>query len=184
MIIRELDIRGVLEIIPEPKSDNRGFFMRVYDYDLFNEKGIRHTWIQENHSRTERKGIIRGLHFQISPYSETKLVRCVRGAIYDVAADLRKDSATFGHWIARELSEENMKMLLIPKGFAHGFCSLTDLTDVIYKVDAVYSPEHEKGIIWNDSDLGIRWPAENPVLSEKDRGNMTLKEYLEDIKKG
>ena len=184
MIIRELDLSNVFEIIPEPKRDERGFFMRVYDHELFGERGFGYTWIQENHSRTVKRGVIRGLHFQLPPSSETKLVRCVRGAVYDVAVDLRKGSATFGKWIARELSEENMKMLLIPKGFAHGFCSLTDLSEVIYKVDAPYSPEQERGIIWNDADLNILWPAADPVLSDKDRKNMTLKEYLREIQKG
>jgi dTDP-4-dehydrorhamnose 3,5-epimerase len=179
MIINKLHPEGLYEIIPEPHADRRGFFMRTYDRDIFVKHGIDREWLQENHSRTENAGIIRGLHFQLYPCSETKLVRCIRGRIFDVAVDLRKRSETFGKWLGLELSEDNKKIFFIPRGFAHGFCSLTGIAEVLYKVDNVYSPGHERGIIWNDPDLSIKWPVIDPELSEKDLKNMSLRELLE-----
>ena len=148
--------------------------MRTYDVELFKKAGLHCEWLQENHSRSDKKHIIRGLHCQQHPYSGTKLVRCIRGSIFDVAVDLRKDSPTFGKWFGVELSEENKKMLYIPRGFAHGFCTLTEASEVVYKVDNVYSKEHEIGLIWNDKDIAIQWPTSKPILSEKDRNNTTL----------
>lgn len=174
MIIKELNISGVFEITLSPIGDSRGFFMRTYDVELFKKAGLHCEWLQENHSRSDKKHIIRGLHCQQHPYSETKLVRCIRGSIFDVAVDLRKDSPTFGKWFGVELSEENKKMLYIPRGFAHGFCTLTEASEVVYKVDNVYSKEHEIGLIWNDKDIAIQWPTSKPILSEKDRNNTTL----------
>jgi len=179
MNIKELDIPGVFIIELNPVNDERGFFMRTYDNELFEKYGLHRQWVQENHSRSEKRGIIRGLHFQIEPYAETKLVRCIRGKIFDVAVDIRKDSPTFGKWTGVELSEENKKMLYIPRGFAHGFCTLTEISEVVYKVDNFYSPENERGIIWNDPDIDIDWPIKVPILSDKDRTNMTIKEFLE-----
>lgn len=177
MVIKELNIPGVFEITLLPIGDNRGFFMRTYDVSLFKKAGLHRDWLQENHSRSEQRNIIRGLHCQQQEFSETKLVRCIRGSIFDVAVDLRKDSPTFGGWVGIELSEDNKKMLYIPRGFAHGFCTLTDESEVVYKVDNVYSREHEVGLLWSDRDLGINWPATNPILSEKDRNNILLQEY-------
>lgn len=179
MNIKELDIPGVFIIELNPVNDERGFFMRTYDNELFEKYGLHRQWVQENHSCSEKKGIIRGLHFQVEPYAETKLVRCIRGKIFDVAVDIRKDSPTFGKWTGVELSEENKKMLYIPRGFAHGFCTLTEISEVVYKVDNFYSPENERGIIWNDPDIDIDWPIKVPILSDKDRTNMTIKEFLE-----
>jgi dTDP-4-dehydrorhamnose 3,5-epimerase len=119
---------------------------------------------------------IRGLHLQLPPFDETKLIRCIRGAIFDVAVDLRYRSSSFGKWYGIELNEENKRMFYIPRGFAHGFCTLTEKSEVVYKVDNFYSPEHERGIIWNDHDLGITWPTDNPVLSVKDSNNIKLRE--------
>lgn len=178
MIIRELKLKGVYEITLVANIDHRGFFMRTYDRETFRRYGLGCDWLQENHSHTERKGTIRGLHFQVSPFSETKLVRCIRGRIFDVVVDIRRGSNSFGKWIAVELSEDNKKMLFVPRGFAHGFCSLSDLSEVIYKVDNIYSPEHEHGIIWSDSELRIKWPTDCPIISEKDKRNMTLKDYM------
>ena len=178
MELRELEIRGVFEIIPEPHKDERGFFMRTYDSEFFEKYGLNRKWIQENHSRSEKKGIIRGLHFQLDPFRETKLVRCIKGEIFDVAVDLRKDSLTFSKWIGIILSEENKKSFYIPRGFAHGFCTISNKTEVLYKVDNYYSPEYERGLIWNDPDIAIDWPAENPILSAKDRENMRLKDWM------
>jgi dTDP-4-dehydrorhamnose 3,5-epimerase len=178
MEIKELEIPGVFEITLNPIGDNRGFFMRTYDVATFTQAGLHREWLQENHSRSQSKGIIRGLHCQLPPFSETKLVRCIRGAIFDVAVDLRKNSPSFGKWVGLELSEANKKMLYIPRGFAHGFCTLTDESEVVYKVDNVYSREHEVGLLWSDKDINIGWPTAAPVLSEKDRCNISLQEYI------
>jgi dTDP-4-dehydrorhamnose 3,5-epimerase len=177
--IIERKLPGVFEITPAPILDARGFFMRTYDIKTFQEAGIHREWRQENHSRSEQKGIIRGLHFQFPPFAEAKLVRCIRGAVLDVMVDLRKNSPTFGQWDALELSESNKKMILIPRGFAHGFCTLTDESEVLYKVDNIYQRDQEGGLLWNDPDVGIHWPVQNTVLSEKDHRNMTLKYFCE-----
>jgi dTDP-4-dehydrorhamnose 3,5-epimerase len=127
----------------EPHVDGRGFFMRTYDKEIFQQHGIERVWVQENHSRSEIKGIIRGFHFQLPPHSETKLVRALKGAVLDVFVDLRKGSPTFGQWDSIELSEANKKMVFIPRGFAHAFCTLTDICEVTYKVDNSYAPDYE-----------------------------------------
>ncbi len=179
MEFHELEIAGLFEIILKPHVDERGFFMRAYDIEEFKKHGLNREWVQENHSRSERKGIIRGLHFQVEPFSETKLVRCVRGEIFDVVVDLRKGSRTFGKWHGINLSEENKKMFFIPRGLAHGFCTITEISEVVYKVDNFYSPEHERGLLWNDPDIAIDWPVTNPILSAKDHNNLTLNRLLE-----
>lgn len=175
-------LRGTYIIELNPIVDTRGFFMRTYDKRIFDENNIDKEWIQENHSRSEKKGTIRGLHLQMPPYCETKLIRCVKGSVLDVFVDVRLNSDTFGKWDSVVLSEENKKMAFVPKGFAHGFCSLTDISEVVYKVDNIYKPESEIGIIWNDYDININWNIENPVLSEKDKKNITLKEFIEKFK--
>ena len=179
MEIKERNLKGVFEITLQPHKDDRGFFMRTYDDVFFKECGIEKQWVQENHSRSEKKGIIRGLHFQFPPYAEAKLVRCIRGIVFDVFVDLRKDSSTFGKWDSITLSEDNYKCVLIPRGFAHGFCTMTDISEVIYKVDNFYSPEHEGGILWNDKNLNVDWLIEGPILSGKDTHNMTLSDFKE-----
>jgi dTDP-4-dehydrorhamnose 3,5-epimerase len=151
--------------------------MRSYDIASFEEHGLHRPWVQENHSRSEHRGIIRGLHFQLPPYAETKLVRCVRGAVLDVFVDLRPESPTFGQWDSIELSESNKTAIFIPRGFAHGFCTLTEESEILYKVDNVYNREHERGLLWSDPDLAIQWPTADPILSEKDQRNLTLREY-------
>jgi len=182
MEIKPRKIPGTYEITLSPIGDNRGFFMRTFDLNEFNKHGLNKMWVQENHSRSSQKGIIRGLHFQFPPYAETKLVRCIRGKILDVFVDLRRDSNTFGQWDSIELSEENKKLIYIPRGFAHGFCTLTEKSEVLYKVDNFYAPEHEGGLLWSDPDIGIDWPVKDPILSEKDKGNMTFKEFVEKYK--
>ncbi len=172
-------LEGVWEIQLKPLQDERGFFMRAFDTGLFEQAGLDRPWRQENHSRSERKGIIRGLHFQFPPFAETKLVRCIRGAVWDVFVDLRHDSPNFGQWDALELSADNKKMVFIPRGFAHGFCTLTDESEVLYKVDNVYNRDCEGGLLWSDTDLDINWPVQTPVLSEKDTRNMTLRQFIE-----
>ncbi len=185
MEFRELDIAGLFEITLSPFTDERGFFMRVYDADEFARAGLHREWVQENHSRSVRKGVIRGLHFQREPYAETKLVRCIRGRVFDVAVDLRPGSPDFGRWRGVVLSEENRKMLYIPKGFGHGFCTMSDLSEVVYKVDNRYSPDNESGILWSDTDLAIEWPLEGePVVSAKDSRNMTFREYSDICRRG
>lgn len=177
MEINERSLSGVFEINPSPHEDDRGFFMRIYDEKIFSERNINKVWVQENQSRSLLKGTIRGLHFQFPPFSEAKLVRVIRGSIYDVFVDLRKGSPTFGKWDSIELSEDNKIIILIPRGFAHGFCTLSDLSEVIYKVDNYYAPDYEGGIIWNDKELAINWPTSNPVLSKKDSMNISFLDF-------
>lgn len=178
MEIKEQELKGVFEITLKPIIDERGFFMRVFDDTVFEKIGINRKWVQENHSKSLKKGIIRGLHFQLPPYTETKLVRCIKGAVFDVFIDLRKNSNTFGKWESIELNENNNKMILIPRGFAHGFCTLTETSEILYKVDNYYSKEHELGLLWNDKNVNINWPVENPILSEKDKKNIILNEFI------
>lgn len=179
MKIKERKIQGIYEIQLSPIGDNRGFFMRTFDINEFNKYGLNKMWVQENHSRSTQKGILRGMHFQLPPYSETKLVRCINGAVLDVFVDLRKNSPTFGQWDSIELSAENKKMVIIPRGFAHGFCTLTKESEVLYKVDNFYSKENERGLLWNDPEIGVEWPVESPILSEKDQKNLRLKDFVE-----
>lgn len=164
-------------IEPVVFQDNRGFFMETYSYREFEKAGIKEKFVQDNHSKSI-KGVLRGLHFQIEPFAQSKLVRCIKGEIFDVAVDIRENSPTFKKWYGLVLSEENKKMLYIPKGFAHGFVVLSDIAEVEYKVDNFYSPEHERGIIWNDPEIKIEWPIQNPILSEKDAKLPTLEEFL------
>ena len=177
MEITERKIKGVFEVSLKPILDKRGFFMRTFDDFIFESKGLKREWVQENHSRSEEKGIIRGLHFQLPPFTETKMIRCIKGAILDVFVDLREGSETFGKWDAVELSEENKKALYIPRGFAHGFCTLTDVSEVVYKVDNYYSKESECGLLWDDKDINIDWPFDKPTLSDKDQENITISEF-------
>lgn len=178
MEIRERKLKGIFEIVLSPHQDNRGFFMRTFDDALFKENGIERKWVQENHARSDLKNIIRGLHFQLPPCTETKLVRCVNGAVLDVFVDLRKDSDTFGEWDSIELSGDNKKMVFIPRGFAHGYCTLTEKSEVLYKVDNYYNPKAECGIMWNDPDINISWPINDPVLSEKNTRNLSFREFI------
>ena len=174
---RKLD--GVFEIQLKPILDERGFFMRAFDLEAFKSAGLDRMWMQENHSRSERAGIVRGLHFQFPPFAETKLVRCIRGSVWDVFVDLRRHSPTFGQWDGLELSEANKKMVFIPRGFAHGFCTLTPESEVLYKVDNTYNREHEGGLLWSDPDLAIEWPVTTPFLSEKDNRNPTFQAFVD-----
>ena len=165
-------------IKPKVFGDERGFFMETYKKEDFEKAGIKGEFVQDNHSRS-RYGVLRGLHFQKEPYAQAKIVRCVRGVIFDVAVDLRRDSPTFGKWVGVILSEFNKHQLYIPRGFAHGFCVLSEVAEVVYKVDNKYAPDYEGGVIWNDEDIGIEWPIDEPILSEKDKKWPTLKELIE-----
>jgi len=179
MLIKESKLKGVFEIDLEPHEDRRGFFMRVYDDKIFKQYGIHRNWVQENQSLSKGKDIIRGLHFQFPPDGETKLVRVISGQVYDVILDLRKGSATFGEWDSFRLSADNKKMIYIPRGFAHGMCTLTKNCVMLYKVDNYYAPESEGIIRWDDPDIGIDWPVDNPVLSERDSRGQSFKEFVE-----
>jgi len=150
--------------------------MESYNQEVFHRLGLDYHFVQDNQSLSKETGVIRGLHFQLNPKAQTKVVRVLAGAIYDVAVDIRKSSPTFGQWVGVILSEENKRQLVIPKGFAHGFCTLVPNTIVAYKVDEYYSPENDRGILWNDPELNIDWPTSNPILSDKDKNHPVLKE--------
>ncbi|MFC1488305.1 dTDP-4-dehydrorhamnose 3,5-epimerase [Thermodesulfobacteriota bacterium] len=178
MKITPLKLEGTFAISLKPMEDERGYFMRTYDESIFKNHGLNLAWVQENQSLSKHKGIIRGLHFQKPPHSETKLVRVAKGAILDVFMDLRKGSKTYGKWDAIELSEENQQMVYIPKGFAHGFCTLSEESLVLYKVDNFYTPEAEGGLRWNDNTLGIDWPVKDPLVSPKDQKLGLFKDFV------
>ncbi|MFK7679147.1 dTDP-4-dehydrorhamnose 3,5-epimerase [Priestia sp. 179-F W1.4 NHS] len=165
-------------ILIEPKvfGDHRGFFTESYNKEMFQQNGIDMDFIQDNHSLSQQPGTLRGMHYQLNDKAQTKLVRVTRGAIYDVIVDIRKGSPTYGEWQGFILSADNKRQLLVPKGFAHGFCTIVENTEVQYKVDELYSPEHDRGIAWNDPALNIDWPFNNPVLSDKDTKHPTLAE--------
>ncbi len=169
-----LEIPGVVLIKPEVFVDGRGFFTETYKMTNFVTAGIKVNFVQENHSRSG-KGVLRGLHYQNPPFAQGKLVRVIRGEIFDVAVDIRKGSPTWGKWVGVILSEENKNILYVPAGLAHGFCVLSEIAEVIYKTTNVYSAESEAGIIWNDEDLDIEWPVKEPILSEKDKKWPALK---------
>ncbi|MBD2864811.1 dTDP-4-dehydrorhamnose 3,5-epimerase [Paenibacillus oceani] len=169
MKIKKLELEGLMIIEPKVHGDIRGFFMESYNEQIFGELNIDYKFVQDNHSLSAEEGVVRGLHYQLPPKSQTKLVRVISGAIYDVVVDIQRYSPTFGQWVGVILSEYNKRQLLVPKGFAHGFCTLVPNTQVIYKVDEYYSPDHDRGILWNDPALRIDWPTSNPILSEKDK---------------
>jgi dTDP-4-dehydrorhamnose 3,5-epimerase len=163
------ELQGVYIVEPAVFGDHRGWFMETFSEAKLKEHGLDLTFVQDNHSFSSQKGTLRGLHYQMNPKAQTKLVRCTRGSIFDVAVDIRKGSPTLGKWVGVELSAVNKKQLLIPKGFAHGFMTLTDDVEVQYKVDELYAPECDRGIQWNDPFIGITWPVDvTPILSAKD----------------
>lgn len=168
MIITKTKIEGVYVLDLEPRSDARGYFARVFAKEELKKNNINFDIVHINRSLTAEKGTIRGLHYQMSPKREDKIVQCLNGSIFDVALDLRKDSKTFGQWVGEELTSKNNKMLLVPKGCAHGFQTLTKNCLVEYFVSEYYSPEHERGLRFNDPYFKINWPIKNAHLSEKD----------------
>ncbi len=174
-IIRKLSIPEIIAIEPKVFIDNRGFFMETYKYSEFAQFGIKERFVQDNYSESV-KNVLRGLHFQKAPRAQGKLVKCVRGRIFDVAVDIRKGSHTYGKWVGMELSEENNQMIYIPAGFAHGFVVLSDSALVMYKCTEEYSPENDRGIMWNDPYINIDWPVKEPVVSEKDKTHPALKD--------
>ncbi len=175
---KRLEIPDVVLIKPRVFEDERGFFMETYKKSDFEKAGIKGDFVQDNHSKS-KYGVLRGLHFQREPYAQAKIVRAVRGVIYDVAVDLRRNSPTFGRYVGVILSEHNKYQLYIPRGFAHGFVVLSDVAEVVYKVDNVYAPDYEAGIVWNDPEIGIDWPVDEPIVSEKDGKWPTLREAVE-----
>lgn len=176
MKVTSLTLEGAKLIEPVVHGDHRGFFMESYNEKLMHENGIKHNFIQDNHSLSAEPGVLRGMHYQLNPKAQTKLIRVISGSIYDVIVDIRKDSPTFGQWQGFILSDANKRQLLVPQGLAHGFCTLAANTQVIYKVDEYYSPEHDRGIAWDDPSLNIDWPVSNPVLSDKDTRHPLLKD--------
>ena len=164
----ETKLKGTYIIELEPMEDERGFFARTFCQDEFRKNGIDFNIVQCNISYNKKKGTLRGMHYQIAPYEEAKLVGCIRGAIYDVIIDLRVGSSTYCQWFAVELTEENYKMLYIPKGFAHGFQTLEDNTVVFYQMSEFYYPECARGVRWDDSTFEIEWPLSEQVMSKKD----------------
>ena len=172
---KKLYILEVILVIPRAFANGRGFFLESYRESDFRANGITFDFKQDNHSKSS-KNVLRGLHYQLEPYAQGKLLKVVTGRIFDVAVDIRKGSPTFGNWVSAELSEENKQMLWIPPGFAHGFLSLEDNTNVLYKSTNEYNKESERGILWNDPEIGIKWSVSNPILSEKDKKHPLLKE--------
>jgi dTDP-4-dehydrorhamnose 3,5-epimerase len=172
--VRQTSLPGVLLIEPKVFGDDRGFFMETYRVDAFRDAGIASEFVQDNHSRSAR-GVLRGLHYQ-EPNAQGKLVRCTRGAIFDVAVDIRRGSPSFSRWFGIELSDANKLTLWVPPGFAHGFCAMEEGSDLVYKCTELYDPRTDRGIRWNDPAIGIEWPIAEPLLSPKDAAAPTLAE--------
>lgn len=172
-----LEIPEVVLFTPKFFGDERGFFFESFNQAVFEEAtGIKRTFIQDNHSKSQR-GVLRGLHYQLDPMAQGKLVRVVQGEVFDVAVDIRKNSPTFGQWIGEILSAENKKQLWVPEGFAHGFVTLSETAEFLYKTTNVYAPTHERSILWNDPDLAIDWQfADEPLLSGKDQQAIRFKD--------
>ena len=174
----ETQVKDVYIVEPKVFGDYRGFFMESWSKRCFEEAGLYFDFVQDNHSSSTVKGTLRGIHFQRGEKAQAKLVRCARGAVMDVAVDLRPYSPTYKQWVAVELSEENKRQLLIPRGFGHAFITLTDAVEFLYKADNYYAPEADGGILWNDPELGIDWGITDPILSEKDKHNPLLKNAI------
>ena len=178
MEIIKTSIEGLLVIRPDVFKDDRGYFYESYNKERFAKEGLSMTFVQDNESKS-CKGVLRGLHFQKPPYAQGKLVRVVKGSVFDVAVDLRKNSPTYGQWESRILSEDNKEMFWIPEGFAHGFAVLSDEAELLYKASNEFSKEHDRGVLWNDPDIGVEWGIDfEPILSEKDK----IQPRLKDIK--
>ena len=175
----ETKLEGVALIEPQVFGDERGFFVETFSLESWSGLGVDASFVQHNHSRSS-KGTLRGLHFQTHP-GQAKLLRCPRGSIFDVAVDLRKDSPTYGQWEGHVLDDVNHHQLYVPIGFAHGFCVLSDVADVTYLVSSLYDPETEAGIRWNDPEVGVEWPVEEPLLSQRDIEAPLLSEVAPDL---
>jgi dTDP-4-dehydrorhamnose 3,5-epimerase len=174
MKFTETSLSGAFMIEPERRSDERGFFSRVFCRDEFAAHGLDYGAVQCNISFNPKKSTLRGMHYQVAPHQEVKLVRCTMGTIFDVIVDLRRESQSLGNWFGLELSAENRRMLYVPTGFAHGYLTLADDTEVFYQVSEYYSPESERGARWNDPAFGIKWPLQPELISDKDREHPTF----------
>lgn len=181
MGFRRLDTRidGLVLVEPDVFPDSRGFFLETFRAAPYRELGVGVEFVQDNHSRSQR-GAIRAFHFQLHP-GQAKLVRAVRGAVFDVAVDLRSDSATYGQHESFELSDSNHLQLFVPVGFAHGFCVTSEVADVVYKVSNYYDPDTERGIAFDDPDIGVRWPVSEPLVSDRDRSSPRLREIADEL---
>ena len=180
MKLIETKLKDCYILEPDRFGDNRGWFSESYNKKVFEDLGLNYDFVQDNESFSAKKGVLRGLHFQNEPYTQAKIVRCTSGAVYDVAVDIRHDSPTYGMWVGVELSEENGRQLLIPRGFLHGFQTLTDNVKFAYKCDNYYNKESDGGVMYNDPDIGVVWPIEDPILSEKDKHHPKLKELVKE----
>ena len=176
MNVTETKLAGVLIIEPKVFGDSRGFFKETFQAERYREAGIEYTFVQDNYSRSQ-KGVLRGLHFQITK-PQGKLVSCPKGAVFDVAVDIDPESTTYGQYVGVELTEENHKQLWVPPGYAHGFCVLSETADFQYKCTDYYCPDDEVGFIWNDTDVAIEWPIDEPLLSDKDAKLPALKQLV------
>jgi dTDP-4-dehydrorhamnose 3,5-epimerase len=182
MKVIETSIPDVKIIEPNVYGDERGFFMESWQEKKFNDLVCERKFVQDNHSKST-KGVLRGLHYQRAPFEQGKLVRCIQGEVYDVAVDIRPSSPSLGSWVGVILSAENKRQLWIPEGFAHGFLTLSDVAEFVYKTSGYYSPEHEECIIWNDANIGIQWPFRDdmePLLSDKDKLGKKLTDLLKE----
>lgn len=168
MEVSQTGIPGLVVIRPKVFGDHRGFFLETYSREAFAAAGLDYDFVQDNHARSGSRGVLRGLHFQLPPAAQAKLVWVTRGAVFDVAVDLRVGSPTYKQWYGIELSETNFLRLMVPRGFAHGYVTLTEDAEFMYKVDAPYAPTKDAGIAWDDPDIGVSWPVTDPILSEKD----------------
>ena len=177
MLIEKNHIEGLVVIKPDVFEDERGYFFESYNEEKFRQLGIDVKFLQDNESKSD-KGVLRGLHFQVPPNQQGKLVRVIKGAVLDVAVDLRKSSPTYGQWASIELSEKNKWMYWIPVGFAHGFLTMEENTVFFYKCTQVYHKESERGIIWNDADLRIKWGIDQPLVSEKDKTAGRFRDFV------
>ena len=178
MLVEKTELPGVLLLTPKIHRDHRGFFSETFNARSFAEAGVTTEFVQDNHSLSVERGVVRGLHFQSPPHAQDKLIRVLRGSIYDVAVDIRRGSPTYGRHVGAVLSAENWRQIWVPKGFAHGFCTLEADCEIVYKVTDYYSPECDKGLAWDDPALGIAWPVEagSAILSDKDRRQPKLAE--------
>jgi dTDP-4-dehydrorhamnose 3,5-epimerase len=175
--VRPTALPEVIEIVPKRHGDDRGFFSEVYNQATFRRHGLDLDWVQDNHALSRQAGVLRGLHYQVDPMAQDKLVRVTRGRVFDVAVDARKGSARYGKWVGVELSAERWNQLFVPKGFLHGYLTLEPDTEVLYKVTALYSPTHDRTVRYDDPDIGIAWPStEELILSERDRSAPRLRD--------
>ena len=186
MDVKELALAGVLLLSPRRFADARGYFVETYNKETFAKAGIDVTFVQDNQSFSAARGTVRALHFQVPPFAQAKLVRVLRGSVYDVVVDVRTGSPTYGRWISVELDAAGGNELFVPRGFAHGICTREPDTEIAYKVDNRYAPDHDSGILWNDPKLGIPWPvaASDAILSDKDRKLGAFKDFVSPFRYG